>query len=381
MAADLNVGMIERMKASGALRSAEIENAFRRTPRHLFVPGVALDLVYSGNSLVTRSDQKRGITSSSSDVPFMSTQLESLRVERGHRVLEIGAGTGYNAALLSELVGPEGEITTIDNQPDVAEDARAHLRAAERPRVRVITGDGYAGYAERAPYDRLIATASVRDVPLAWRDQMREGGLLMVPLRFGPGAQIVATFRRNGDALESVEAVSGGAMPLRTENEALEEPVRVSDLDVAIGTARDGDAEMMLEIFSGEPSLTSFDSYPGSALFGLGGIVEPDWIVMRARGRNGMWQGVLDRPSRSLAVVWPVTLPTGANRASVISYGGTKAAERLRALLTELAPVDVGRVRVDALPKNALRPEADVYYERANFTYAVNWRSARGERS
>src|SRR5256885_11588614 len=195
---ELNARMIERMKASRAIRSSAVEAAFQRTLRHLFVPGVGLDLVYSGNALVTRSEPERGITSSSSEVAVMAPMLEMLRLEPGQHVLEIGAGTGYNAALLDDLVGAGGEITSIDNQAEVVADARAHLDTAGRSRVRLILGDGYRGRSEGAPYDRIIATASVRDIPLAWRDQLREGGLLVVPLRFGPGANTVATLRRTG---------------------------------------------------------------------------------------------------------------------------------------------------------------------------------------
>jgi protein-L-isoaspartate(D-aspartate) O-methyltransferase len=167
--------MVERLKTSRAIRSPSVEQAFRTVLRHQFLPGVALDLVYSGNAIVTRSDPVLGITSSSSEVAIMAPMLEALQLEGGERVLEIGAGTGYNAALLDELVGPEGEVTTIDNQENVIDDARAHLVAAGRTRVRVVVGDGYAGWADAAPYDRIMATASVRDIPLAWRDQLREG--------------------------------------------------------------------------------------------------------------------------------------------------------------------------------------------------------------
>src|SRR5258706_193824 len=239
MATDLNAQMVERQKTSRAIRSPSVERAFRTVLRHHFLPGVGLDLVYSGNAIVTRSDPAHGITSSSSEVAITAPMLEALQLERDERVLEIGAGTGYNAALLDELVGPNGSVTSIDNQASVADDARAHLGTAGRTRVHVVVGDGYAGWKDAAPYDRIIATASVRDIPLAWRDQLREGGLLVVPLRFGPGAQIVATFRRRGERLDSVSVVGGGFMPLRTDDQVLEEPLKIAtDLDVAIASPR-----------------------------------------------------------------------------------------------------------------------------------------------
>jgi protein-L-isoaspartate(D-aspartate) O-methyltransferase len=379
VATDLNAQMVERLKTSRAIRSSSVEQTFRTVLRHQFLPGVALDLVYSGNAIVTRSDPVRGITSSSSEVAIMAPMLEALRLEGGERVLEIGAGTGYNAALLDELVGPEGDVTSIDNQESVIDDARAHLVAAGRTRVRVVVGDGYAGWADAAPYDRIMATASVRDIPLAWRDQLREGGLLVVPLRFGPGAQIVATFRRQGERLASVGVVAGGFMPLRTDCELLEEPLKVAtDLDVAIASPRDGDSELMSELLVRAPTLEVFDSYPALPLFSLAGLIEPDWIVVRPRGRNGMWQGLVDRASSGIVLIWPVPLPTGASQANLLVYGSRVAADRLRSLLAELATVAVDRVRVDALPKT-VPAAADVVYRQPHFTYAISWRAARAE--
>ena len=380
METELNAQMVERLKTARAIRSPSVEHAFGSVLRHQFLPGVALELVYSGNSIVTRSDPARGITSSSSEVAIMAPMLEALRLEGGENVLEIGAGTGYNAALLDELVGPGGHVTSIDNQASVVDDARAHLGAAGRTRAHVVVGDGYAGWADAAPYDRIIATASVRDIPLAWRDQLREGGLLVAPLRFGPGAQIVATFRRQGERLDSVSAVAGGFMPLRTDDQLLEEPLKVAtDLDVAIASPRDGDSELMSELLVTVPTLEPVDSYPGLALFSLAGLIEPDWLVIRPRGRNGTWQGLIDRGSRGIVLIWPVPLPTGASHANLLVYGSEVAAERLRALLAELDTVAVDRVRVDALPTVAPPPPADVLYRQPNFTYVVNWRAARGE--
>jgi hypothetical protein len=167
-------------------------------------------------------------------------------------------------------------------------------------------------------------------------------------------------------------------MPLRTDGELLEEPLKVAtDLDVAIGSPRDGDSELMSELLVRAPRLEVFDSYPGLALFSLAGLIEPDWIVVRPRGRNGMWQGLVDRGSRGIVLIWPVPLPTGASHANLLVYGSHVAAERLRSLLAELATVAVDRVRIDAVPGGVPPGAADVVYRQPNFTYAVNWRAAR----
>jgi protein-L-isoaspartate O-methyltransferase len=143
--------------------------------------------------------------------------LEELRVSPGHRVLEIGAGTGYNAALLSALVGRRGRVTSIELEPDVAGLARRAVGEA-RERANVVTGDGRSGWAPDAPYDRIIVTASGLDVPRAFQDQLREGGLLVIPLRLSdavPFRQIVVTFERKGEHLRSVSVIHGGFMRLR----------------------------------------------------------------------------------------------------------------------------------------------------------------------
>jgi len=381
-AAELNDQMISRTKASGAIRSSAVEAAFRGTPRHLFLPGVGLDLVYSGNAIVTRSDPECGITSSSSEVAVMGPMLETLQLEPGSRVLEIGAGTGYNAALLHHLVGSSGEVTSIDNQPAVVDDAREHLQIAGHNQVRLLAGDGHAGVAAGAPFDRIIATASVRDIPIAWRDQLRDGGVLVVPLRFGPGAQFVATFARRSDRLTSVRAVPGGFMPLRTDGETLETPLRVApDFDVQIASAQEGDAEILAELLATEPAISVSGTYAGQVLFSIAGLVERDWITIRPRLRNGSWQGVFDRTARGVAFVWPIVLPSGVSRTSVLVHGSTAAGERLRSVLDQLADVSLDRVTLDAVPRDQGRPSADVVYERPNFWYAVSWHAARASSS
>jgi len=103
--------------------------AFRAVPRHLFLPDIDLDRVYSGAAIPTRHSDKGDPISSSSEVAIMALMIDALRLERGQRVLEIGAGTGYNAAMLAELVGAEN-VVMLDIDHEIAGEARAHLRVA-----------------------------------------------------------------------------------------------------------------------------------------------------------------------------------------------------------------------------------------------------------
>ena len=141
-------------------------------------------------------------TSSCSQPTVVAAMLDALDVRAGQRILEIGTGTGWNAALLCRRVGPDGRVVTIEVDPGVADAARVALaRAGYEPLV--VTGDGVLGYAEDAPYDRLIATATVRGiVPRAWLTQTRPGGLVVLPWAndYIAGAQLVLTVGPNGNA-------------------------------------------------------------------------------------------------------------------------------------------------------------------------------------
>lgn len=206
-------GLVEELWDKSALRTDGVAAAIEAVAREVFVPEMPLDKVYTDTPWVTRRDES-GPTSSASQPAIVALMLELLEVHPGDRVLEVGAGTGYNAALLAVLAGSEGRVVTVDLQPDVATEAREHLDAAGYGWVGVIAGDGAAGYAPGAPYDRLIATASVWETPAAWIQQLREGGRIVMPLRLN-GTQVVMALERRGVSLVGIEAVPGGFMQLR----------------------------------------------------------------------------------------------------------------------------------------------------------------------
>nr|BBH92980.1 O-methyltransferase [Thermogemmatispora argillosa] len=146
----------------------------------IWVRDEARPLVYRDQALVTRVDEKGRPLSSSSMPSIMAAMLEALAVQPGMHVLEIGTGTGYNAALLAELVAPGGQVVTLDIDAELTTLATERLRlAGYGRRVQVVTADGLQGYPPAAPYERIIATGSYPRIPSAWCEQLAPQGVLV----------------------------------------------------------------------------------------------------------------------------------------------------------------------------------------------------------
>ncbi len=212
--------LVRQLSEKGVMRSEAVRAAFLTVRREQFLPRAAaengLAAIYRDEAIVTKRDERGMPLSSSSQPALMTEMLELLNVRPGHHVLEIGAGTGYNAALLCHLAGAGGRVTTIDIDSALVRQARRALRDAGY-RATVKLGDGREGHADRAPYDRIIVTACADQLAAAWHDQLAEGGRLLLPVRLDPdGAaiQIIPAFERNGRRLRSVGLTWGGFMPL-----------------------------------------------------------------------------------------------------------------------------------------------------------------------
>ncbi|RLK54454.1 methyltransferase, FxLD system [Actinokineospora cianjurensis] len=199
---ELRAAMVAEMRRQGDFSSSEVEAAFARVPRHLFAPNETAEAAYRRNDIVERKYDADGLVTSSVSAPWLqATMLEQAELRPGMRVLEIGSG-GYNAALIAELVGETGQVTTLDIDAEIVERSRRCLDAAGYPHVAVILGDGEHAAPGRAPFDRIIVTAGAWDIPPAWIDQLAQDGRIVVPLRVR-GLERSFVLARDGEHLVS----------------------------------------------------------------------------------------------------------------------------------------------------------------------------------
>ena len=210
----LNRALVDELKNKRLIQTPRVEAAFRSVLRHLFLPGMPLEGVYSDRALPAKRNESGQWISSSSQPAIMAIMLEQLGLEPGHRVLEIGTGPGYNAALLAHVVGESGQVVSVEIEEDLATTAREHLAAAGFENVQVLCADGGYGYPDAAPYDRIILTVGAPDITPAWWRQMKPDGRLVLPLLLRGSMKSIA-FERSSDHLQSLSVAECGFIPLR----------------------------------------------------------------------------------------------------------------------------------------------------------------------
>ncbi|WP_455362348.1 methyltransferase, FxLD system [Streptomyces sp. SYSU K21746] len=227
----LRDALVAKIDSLGTFHTKAVKDAFLTVPRHLFLPGIDLATAYAPKQVVTKRADDGTAVSSASSPNIVAKMLEQLDVHPGHRVLEIGAATGINAALLAELVGPTGSVVTIELDDDLADGARAHLAEAGYDHVKVICRDGALGDPDGAPFDRIIVTAGAWDIPAAWWQQLAPAGRLVVPIRLhGSGlTRSIALDRTEEDRMVSSNAAVCGFVPMRGAAEMGEIHVRLAD--------------------------------------------------------------------------------------------------------------------------------------------------------
>lgn len=194
----LREALVESLRKRGELADPRLAEAFLAVPRHVFLPDVPLERAYADEAIPVKHDLNGIALSSASQPTMMALMLWQLRLEPGHNVLEIGAGTGYNAAIIQYLVGRDGHVTTLEIDKDLAQQVEHNLHTLGASNIRVVHTDAAMGYAPRAAYDRVIATAGVWDVPKAWFDQLKPRGIVVAPI-WVDSMQLSAAFTRQDD--------------------------------------------------------------------------------------------------------------------------------------------------------------------------------------
>ncbi len=217
--ARLRESLVAELQRTGALREAAVAHAFGAVPRHRFVPEVSEEEAYADRAISIKGTGSETVASISQP-SMLARMIELAGIRPGDRVLEIGTGSGYNAALLAELAGPHGLVVTIEVEPDLVQRARAALDACGYDAVRVVLGDGHGGFAQEAPYDRIVVSARANDIPVAWWQQLKDGGRIVVPLDIGVGGEYAAGFARAGNELRSIGIVQCLFVALRGERGA-----------------------------------------------------------------------------------------------------------------------------------------------------------------
>jgi protein-L-isoaspartate(D-aspartate) O-methyltransferase len=318
--------MVARLKASGALNDAAVERALLAVPRHHFLPGHTLGEAYENVAITTRWEHGAPV-SSVSQPEIIAVMLQQLSVEPGMRVLEVGAGSGYNAALLAELVGPTGSVTSLEIDAALAAAALERLAEVGYPPewARVIAGDGWRGWPGGAPYDRIELTVGATDISPAWYQQLAEGGLLVAPLWLG-ATDVSVALRRQAGVLVSESWALCGFVRLRGEGAGQAGAAHLSDQLTLTGPnalALAGQVNALLatrarRLWWGRHN-PSFIQYLALA----SGRVLSLWQTSERRGhrQRGRFLLYMEGPDGPSMVIFPNRAP------ALLSFGGM-AAER-----------------------------------------------------
>ena len=341
-----NDRLVDGLVKEGVLRDPRIEAAFRAVDRHWFLPAADLADVYSDRAVVTHRAADGVAISSSSQPALMVRMLEQLEVAPGLTVLEIGTGTGYNAALLGRLVGPEGRVLTVDVDPDVTGPAARHLAAAGADNVTVVTGDGWAPPVK--PVDRTVATVGVWDISPAWVEQLRPDGVLVVPLWLRAGQQASIAFRKaGGRRLESSSVAPCGFMRMRGPGAGEPTYQKVSGWTVSLDRPSPSTVRVLAELLD-SPSSVRVAPRLEPGWFTSVALREPDAIHLYADGPGGptVLTGILRLDPPGLAVV--ETSPPAVPR--LRTFGSDAPLSRLLDLLERVPAVDPTRLVISAGP-------------------------------
>jgi protein-L-isoaspartate(D-aspartate) O-methyltransferase len=207
--------LVASLKRRGILRDPAIEAALLALPRAWFLPGVSPEIAYTDRSVPYPGGPSGSREIASTQPSVTVRMLTQLRLKPGQNVLQVGAGSGYTAALIAHIIGETGRVTAIELDHVTVQDALDNLQRSQMGRVLVVEADAAQGYAPRANYDRILVNAAVWDVPRAWVQQLKAEGILVAPIWLD-ALQYSAAFRlQAGGTLVSSDLTPTHFVPLR----------------------------------------------------------------------------------------------------------------------------------------------------------------------
>jgi protein-L-isoaspartate(D-aspartate) O-methyltransferase len=321
--------------------SEAVASAYLDTPRHVFVKRYRrwgtkawhevceanlaehLATLYANGPLILFGDEDDDVPSTISQPSFVLHILDLLQLQPGQTVFELGAGSGWNAALMGRLVSPGGQVYSLEIIPEVAKMAARSMETLGITNVHIIEADGGEGYAAGAPYDRAIFTAGTYDLPHHFYEQLRDGGLLLIVMKNEGGGDTLFLLRKTTDHFESLESEPCGFVQLRGQYAIKSlEPIPLELLPEW--------SELQQQEISRTPFWWGGKGKEGLMWRTLGirsflGIAEPTFRAFKTekagtRARAEHFFGLWDRTQQSLVV---------AKDDGLIAYGSVVAKDRL----------------------------------------------------
>lgn len=346
----LNTALVDGLVARGYIRSSSVERAFRAVLRHHFLPETPLNTVYRDEAIVTKRGPNGLALSSSSQPAIVAQMLEQLDAREGHHVLEIGAGSGYNAALLGSIVGASGRVLTLDIDADVAESAHAGLVRAGLTNVDVRTSDGWPGAPDLAPFDRIEVTVGAWDISPHWVEQLRPGGMLVVPLWLRLGLQLSIAFARRADRLVSASVEPCGFMRLRGAHAGPEAYVQVEGWQVMLDDRSPEVVASLHSLLAQAPRREPAPHLAAGILTRLA-LEEEQAVRLWHESDRRHATGLLDMERAGLALLEGGVSPDATPQVDqLVVYGDATVLERLRARVDKLSPLDLRGLDVEVGP-------------------------------
>jgi protein-L-isoaspartate(D-aspartate) O-methyltransferase len=201
--------LVKHLVSVGALKTPRIIEAFKKTPRHLFIRKDYLNHAYDDIPLPTYQGQ------TISQPYTVAIMTESLTPKPGEKILEIGAGSGYQAAIIGRCVGTKGKVITIELESNLVEISRKNINKVKLKNIKVICGDGKLGYSKEAPYDKCIITAACDEIPKSVIKQVKIGGRIVAPVNDFLGQKMLVIDKISDNGFKKQDLGSFVFVPLR----------------------------------------------------------------------------------------------------------------------------------------------------------------------